>query len=153
MSGWAGEEPLAQRGCAQRRAAAVLRHQRAELLHCPVRRVARARRAVPGAAPSLAYVLCLLCRVCRRSASSRVLEPLSLRLCLSEGTLGRAGCVVACAGAAHRAAQECDHELAGTDGEEVGGSHTVSCVTSEVLGLQQRCGWLLLMLCLNYHHC
>jgi hypothetical protein len=44
----AGEEPVAQRGRALRRAAAVLWHEGGELLHGAVWRVARHRRALPG---------------------------------------------------------------------------------------------------------
>ena len=44
----AGEEPLAQCGRAQRRAAAVLRHQGGELLHCAVWGVPGHRRAIAG---------------------------------------------------------------------------------------------------------
>jgi hypothetical protein len=46
--GTAGEEPMAQCGRALRGAAAALRHDRVQLLHRAVWRVARHRRAVPG---------------------------------------------------------------------------------------------------------
>ncbi len=49
----AGEEPVAQRGRAQRGHPAVLQHQGGELLHRPLWRQPRHRRPLTGSLPPL----------------------------------------------------------------------------------------------------
>lgn len=153
----AGEEPMAQCGRAQRRAAAVLRHQGGELLHRALRRVARRGRAVAGEAPtSRTWLVCMTCpgwtaglkmdgdvNLCRMiSCTHSGLQVSCQRLptcCVCGAVCALAGHPVARAGPAHRAPQVHHH---GRHPAQVCGQvkpRTRGCIASSRLRVRRPC--------------